>query len=823
MSPHPSVRPSLPRRTAFAAHLLCVSLAACAATALPHAALAQPASAAASGAAARNYSIPAGPLGQALNWLGRESGTLITFAPELVAGVQSPGARGSLTLEQALNALLAGTGLAPVSSVAGEYTLQRTPAASSRPASKDAIALGEVQVVASAERDATTEGTGAYASKAPSATSTRLPLEWQETPQSLTILTRQRLDDQRLDRVDSAVESAIGVIAFRQSMGSDLTSGLMSRGFAVGNYEVDGIPSSSSLNTGNSTVLYDRVEIVRGATGLMSGLGTPGATINLMRKRPTITPQRSVSVDAGSWSRHGGTADFSGPLNASASVRGRLIVDAREADSFVDRYRNKNSTVYGIVEADLSNATLLTAGLSQQRDDNSAPLRTGFPLYYSDGSRLVLPRSYNSSPNWSYYDSTVKNAFVSLEHRLDNGWRGKLEYNHRQFSYDGIVSYLSGDIDRSTGLGGEVQAAHWNGAPEENNLDGYVTGHFPLFGRQHELVAGFTLSRMQARNAPSYGWFVSRWTGYDGAIGDIHTWDGSVTPPVFTLASHGDTQVRQHAAYATSRFNLTDDAKLIVGARVTDWEQTTATRPVSGAASSTLQRETGVVTPYAGLVYRLSDSLSAYGSYTKIFKPQGYGVFDINGRGLDPEAGTSVETGLKADLLGGRLQASAAVFQTRLDNSAIRDESIQDTRIFIAQKGLKSRGLELELAGELARGWNLSAGYAFTSTKDAQGADTMTQIPRNSVKLFTTYRVPALQALTLGGGFTWQSASGYSGYYMEGSHAVASLLARYEINRNLTLALNVNNLFDKNYYTGTATHALYGAPRNAVATLTYKY
>ena len=563
-----------PRRTAFAAHLLFAGLLA--AGTLP--ALAQTAPV----QAARSYAIPAGPLGPALNRLGQESGALITFTPEQVAGVQTRGASGSLTVGQALNALVAGTGLEVSTAANGAVTLRRMPEVNSTAAAAGGTSLPEVKVVASAERDAATEGTGSYATNtnAPSATSTRLPLEWQETPQSLTIITRQRIDDQRLDTLDSAVETSVGVVAFRQSLGSDLTGGLMSRGFSVGNYEIDGIPSSSSIRTGASTALYDRVEIVRGATGLMSGLGTPGATINLMRKRPTVTPQRSVSVDLGSWNRRGGTVDLSGPLNDSASVRGRLVVDGRNAHSYVDRYRNETSTVYGIAEADLTDATLLTAGFSQQRDDNTAPLRTGFPLFYSDGSRLVLPRSYNSSPNWSYYNSTVKNAFVSLDHRLDNGWRGKLEYNYRQFSYDGIVSYLDGSINRTTGVGGQIQAAHWNAAPEENALDGYVTGHFPLFGRQHELVAGFTASRMQQRNSPSYGWFQSIWTGYDGSIGDIRTWNGHVTAPNFTLASHGDTEVRQKAAYATSRFHLSDSASLIIGARVIDWENVIVTRPV---------------------------------------------------------------------------------------------------------------------------------------------------------------------------------------------------------------------------------------------------
>ena len=316
-------------------------------------------------------------------------------------------------------------------------------------------------MVASAEHDATTEGTGSYATNAPSATSTRLPLEWQETPQSLTVITRQRLDDRKLDTVSGAVETAVGVTAFRQSMGSDLNAGLMSRGFSIANYEVDGIPSSSQLRVGESTVLYDRVEIVRGATGLMSGLGSPGATVNLMRKRPTVETQRSISIDAGSWNRRGATADLSGAFNESGSLRGRLVVDARNSDSWVDRLRSKTATAYGILEADLTDATLATVGFSYQQDRNTAPQRTGFPLFNSDGSRLVLPRSFNSSPDWTYYDENFKNAFVSLEHRLDNGWRGKLEYNYRQFRYDGIVSYLDGSFDPITGLGGVVQPAHW--------------------------------------------------------------------------------------------------------------------------------------------------------------------------------------------------------------------------------------------------------------------------------------------------------------------------------------------------------------------------
>lgn len=770
----------------------------------------------------QRYAIAPGPLAATLSTVGAESGILLSINTDLTRDKQSRGVQGDLTARQALDAALAGTGLMAVPE-GGGYRLVLQPA-SSGVAMPVATTLAEVQVVASAERDATTEGTGSYATFAPSATSTRLPLGWQETPQSLTLITRQRLDDQRLDTLSSAVESVVGVTAFRQSLGSDLGAGLMSRGFLVRNYEIDGIPTSSALKVGESTVLYDRIEIVRGATGLMSGLGSPGATINLMRKRPTAALQGNVGVDVGSWNRRGATADVSRALNESGSVRGRIVADARRSDSWIDRHENRTAAVYGIVEADLGDKTLLTTGFSHQRDDHDAPQRTGFPLYYSDGSRFAPSRSFNSSPTWTYYDTTIQNAFVSLEHQFDNGWRGKLEYNHRRFRSDGVLSYLSGDIDPVTGLGGVIQPAHWVDRPEENALDGYATGRFPLFGREHELIVGFTLSRTEEKNGPSYGWFMGPWTGYDGTIGDLRRWNGTAALPHFTLESHGDTKIRQDAVYATSRFHLSDAATLITGARVTNWEQTTHTRPVSGAASSTAQSEKGIVTPYLGLVQVFDDTWSAYGSYTKIFNPQAYNTLDISRRPLDPEEGTSIEAGVKARMLDDRLQASAAVFRTKLDNTAIRDESIQDTLVFIPQKGLTSKGIEFEVTGQPAPRWNLTAGYAYTTTEDAAGARAMTQIPRHSFKLFSTYRLAgALERLTVGGGLTLQSDSGYPGSQPEGGYALATLLARYEVSRDLTASLLVNNLFDRTYHTGTATHALYGPPRHAVLSLNYRF
>lgn len=764
----------------------------------------------------RAYDIPAQALGSSLARIASESGEAISVDAELVRGIDAPAVRGRYTAEQAAHAAMSGSGLELLRTGSGSWALRRplAPAAG-------VVTLGAVQVTG--ERDpAVTENTGSYTSTGPSATGTPLALSLKETPQSVTVITRQRLDDQKLESVIDALESTTGVTAFRQGMGTDL-SGLWSRGFTISNFLVDGIPSSlGSSSYWRNTAMYDRIEVVRGATGLMSGMGTPAASINLVRKRPTADWQASISAEAGSWDRYGLGADVSGPLSENGKLRGRLVVDEENQHSWIDRYEKQSRLVYGITELDLGSATLLTLGFSYETNNNDSPLRTGLPFAYSNGVPTHFKRSTNPAPDWSFYDSELSNVFASVKHDFGKGWNGKVEVTHTRYNYDSALYFLTGSIDQATGQGAALWPVRWKSNDKQTTLDAQISGPFDLLGRQHEVVAGLSLSQLRS-DTPSYGGWLGPWTGYDGTIADFHHWDGASNQPSFVKAGDTQTKETQVSAYLTSRFKLADPTSLIAGARVINWERKADTSVVGVPGSTRADtRETGVIVPYAGLVHELNENWSVYGSYTRIFSPQSAATRDVNNNVLDPERGTSYELGVKSSFFDERLNAGLALFKTRQSNLANYDAA---TSSYVALQGITTKGAELELTGELSRGWNVAAGYTYSLSEDANGQRAIAQIPRHSVKLFTTYRLPdALNRLTVGGGVNWQSTSGYVGEAQQSSYAVVNAMARYEFSKQFSATLNVNNLFDKAYYSGLSAYGgVYGAPRNVMLSAKYAF
>lgn len=764
----------------------------------------------------RTYDIPAQALGSSLARIASESGEAISVDAELVRGMQAPAVRGRYSAEQAAHAAIEGSGLKLLRTGSGSWALRRLPQTAG-----GVVTLGAVQVMG--ERDpAVTENTGAYTATGPSATGTPLALTLKETPQSVTVITRQRLDDQKLESIIDALESTTGVTAFRQGMGTDL-SGLWSRGFTISNFLVDGIPSPLGASSyWRNTAMYDRIEVVRGATGLMSGMGTPAASINLVRKRPTAEGQASITAEAGSWDRYGLGADLSGPLSDNGKLRGRLVVDEENQHSWIDRYEKRNRLVYGITELDLSRSTLLTVGLSYEKNENDSPLRTGLPFTYSNGAPTNFKRSTNAAPDWSYYDSELTNLFASVKHDFGKGWNGKVEVTHTQYNYDSALYFLTGSIDQRTGGGASVWPVRWKSNDKQTTLDAQLSGPFDLLGRQHEVVAGISLSQLRS-DTPDYGSWLGPWTGYDGSIADFRHWDGASNTPDFVKAGQTNTKETQYSAYLTTRFKLADPTSLIAGARVINWERKADTSVVGVPGSTHADtRETGVIVPYAGLVHDLNENWTVYGSYTRIFSPQSASTRDVNNTVLDPERGTSYELGIKSSFLEDRLNAGLALFKTRQSNLANYDAA---TSSYVALQGIQTKGAELELTGELSRGWNIAAGYTYSTSEDAKGQRAITQIPRHSVKLFTTYRLPdALNKLTVGGGLNWQSASGYVGEAQQSSYTVVNAMARYEFSKQFSATLNVNNVFDKAYYSGLSMYGgIYGAPRNVMLSAKYAF
>ncbi|MBD9416631.1 TonB-dependent siderophore receptor [Pseudomonas sp. PDM16] len=784
-------------------------------------------------AANRHYDIPAGPLGAALNRFAQQAGVALVFQEQNVSGLGSQGLQGSYGIDEGFARLLQGSGFAAQRSGSG-YVLKVVPAGASSlelaPTSVTGLVLG-----------ATTEGTGSYTTGA-TATATKLPLSIRETPQSVSVITSQRIRDQDMNSLEDVLAEAPGVLYKKKSTSSDEEVGIFSRGMKIETFQVDGIPTifePSMSNQSNDMAVYDRVEIVRGSTGLLSGTGNPSATINMVRKRPTREAQASIQGTVGSWDNYRTEFDVSGPMTETGNVRGRLVGAYQTANSFIDRLSTERQVAYGIIEADLTERDTVSLGIDYQVRNCDACAYFGFPAFYSNGERTDFKRSFNSAADWSYADRQRTSIFATYEHRFDNDWLAKVAYTNMRDDNDVEYGWFSsyGYPDEQTGAGSNLFMAKWPSRPEQNSVDAYATGPFSLFGREHELVVGVSASKYRSNTGAYPLWYDYSGSGWAPAIPNVHDWHGDIEKP--PLDRQGDIEYaqRQYAGYTSARFKPTDDLSLILGARVSYYKveqsQIYYGDPTDYAPGDGKKQENGEVTPYAGLVYDLDQHHSVYASYTSIFKPQSSKTPE--GSFLDPTEGDSYEVGAKGEYYDGRLNITGALFESKVSNYPVGTGIYFDNGEEAVQAAdLKVRGVELEVGGELLPGWQVQAGYSHVNTYYPQGVDVNVGFPRNSIKLFTTYNLQGeLNRLTLGGGVRWESETSYGNTEVipgttleatQGSYAIVDLLARYRFDEHFTGTVNVNNLFDKEYYASTSVYSdLYGEPRSLSATLRWEY
>ncbi|WP_437879403.1 TonB-dependent siderophore receptor [Pseudomonas sp. LRF_L74] len=760
--------------------------------------------------AAERFQLEAGPLAQQLNQFAAQTGIFLSADATLTNGQQSRALNGDYSVEQALAILLEGSGLEAVKTGDNRYELRLLPPSTG-------LELSALSISGKAP-GSITEGTGSYTSGSTSS-SMRLNLAPKETPQSITVITQQRIEDQKLDNLIDALDATTGVIVKPFSMGADAPQ-IWARGSTINNFQIDGVPVSTSMaNYLQSNIAYDRIEVVRGATGMMSGMGSPSATINMIRKRPTYEPQASISVEAGTWDRYGSGIDVSGPLTELGNVRARLAADYKTQHAWTDNYEQESTAIYGVTEIDLTESTLLTLGLNHIKRLTDSQTRV-YPITDINLRKISGSPSDNDSPDWAYYDHSFSSVFASVEHTFDSGWSLKSEMTYAKYQHEALNAAFLGTVNLDTGAGGRLLVNRYIGTSEQRSLDTYATGPFSLFGREHELIGGLTLSTLDTRNpveAQSSGTPIYYFS-------DFRDWVATSPKPSVVRTGYTEVHEYQHSAYLSSRFNLSDDTRLIFGSRVTEWKRnrdahTTAT----GAVSKNSSRESGVVVPYLGVTHDLDDTWTLYASFTKIFNPQDYSIRDANDQALPPEEGTSYEAGVKASFNEGRFNSSLALFKTKQDSLAVWDTV---TRTYSLEDGTDTEGFEVDFNGELAEGWNLSSGYVYSVTKNSDDERIVTRTPRHSFKTFTTYRLPgALNKFTVGGGVNWESKSGDNlKVYAQESYALFNLMGRYDISQNISVSANINNLFNKDYYVATNGYlGIHGAPRNVMTTLKYKF
>jgi len=765
--------------------------------------------------ALRQYDLPAGRLDVALTQIARIAGAVISFRADLVAGKSAPAVSGQLSLEEATARALAGSGL----------ELRRTPDGSLTVAPASTTTLAPVTVEAATL--GVTEGTHSYTTPVMS-TATKFALSPRETPQSVSVVTRQQIEDRGFQSLDDVARDTTGLTT-RQIGGGERTQ-FFSRGFEISSFLADGVPLGYDYDTqGVATLaMYDHIEVLRGAAGMMTGAGNPSGTINLVRKRATAVPQFSVTASAGSWDNYRGEVDGSGPLNEAGTLRARGVVAYQDSNTFKKAYEHQRQLFYGTIEADLTANTTLSIGGYYNREDNPGADWNGLPTR-RDGSFYDFNRSIRLSPDWAYWNKENTSFFAELDHRFENGWSGKLTARTLRAKMNMLGSYLY-PLEDSTFFGqGLGQYAY---DKTQYSVDGYLSGPFTLLGRTHELVLGGSFLKNKDDDGPG-GWPLD----YNMTVDPEH-WDSSaVEKPAFVYPWSRKGYQRQMSGYATTRLSLADPLTLMLGARL-DWYEYDMTLKsgdyVSPPADYKVKHE---LTPYAGLIYDLDRQHSVYTSWTSVFQPQS--SQSTSGAPLDPVIGTNLEAGIKGEYYDGRLNASAAVFQIRQRNRpvALATSACGPGVIecYAPSGKVQSRGVEFEVAGAITPGWQVSAGYTYNQSKYLEdsgslraGAAYDTQTPRHLFKLSTMYTLPgALNAWRVGGAVRVQSAISLPAYNVrQPGYSVWDAVVAYRASPNLDLRLNVYNLFDKYYYQAIGSNQdnnHFGAPRSFLLTAKYAF
>ena len=779
------------------------------------------------------FDIPAQPLAPALGLFARQAGLQLVFTPALAQGKTTTGIAGTHDLHQALGTLLKGSGLQG-QVVNGTLTVQ--------PVATTQRTLAEVRVEARRASNGTTEGTGSYTSQITSIAS-KTDQSFREIPQSVSVVTRQQIEDQHLVDINDSLKLTPGITLQRAGFNS---FNFYARGFQITSLQTDGgaplTLGSFSYDAQQNMAFYDRVEVMRGASGLLGGVGDPGGIINLVRKKPLAERQVVAEVSAGRWNNHRMMLDATGPLGFEGRLRGRAVTVYENRDTHLLDRSVETPQIYGVLEADLAPNTLLTVGGSygKQKDNGYG---SGLPRY-SDGGDIGLPRNTSLTQPWAFNDRDVTELFAQVEHRFANNWKLKANLAHSATDLLAETAFVSGAVNPRNGTGPLWGGGRYDVSNRQNVADINLSGTFGLLGRTHEFLAGADWQKVKgdwATGKPTDNWQVPA---------DVFTrnlWNPDMHVPINYRFNPWNQE--QKGLYGVLRLHPTDRLHLIAGARVSRYTftQTTSYANAEGVLevdSSTPFSEPTKVTPYGGVIYDLNDKWSAYVSYSSIFKPQALlKAGPLPGTSLAPIRGNSYETGVKGELLEGRLNATFSVFNVERTGTGVVDERYPATDYpwagsccYLPQGKVTSRGFDMEVGGELQPGWQLAAGYTFNKTKDkSTNTDYSSITPRHLLKLSTAYTLPGewsqwkiggsanVQSKTHVRGTIYDAAAKATPYkFAQSGYAVWNAMAQYRIDPKWTVTLNVNNLLDRVYYdtVGSAISGnYYGTPRSWMLTL----
>lgn len=660
-----------------------------------------------------------------------------------------------------------------------------------------------------------TEKNGDYSSFA-ATVGTKIPASLREIPQSVSIITNRQVKDRNVDTFDQLARKTPGL---RVLSNDDGRSSVYARGYEYSEYNIDGLPAQMQSINGTLPNLFafDRVEVMRGPSGLFDSSGEMGGIVNLVRKRPTKAFQGHAAAGFGTHKQYKAEADVSGSLNSDGSVRGRVMAQTVGASPRPAEKNNRHETFYAAADWDINPDTVLGAGyLYQQR--RLAPYN-GLPAD-ADGKLPSLPQHAFVGADWNKFKMHSHDVFADLKHYFGNGGYGKVGMRYSDRKADSNYTFAGSKLNNAgqadvAGLGTDIKQKAFA-------VDASYSRPFALGNTANEFVIGADYNHFRSTNEQGRSTVAS-----NIALDGFHSVSYVDLIQNARAGAHGykhtlDTEnLDKFGVYGKSVFHPADGLSLISGGRLGHYK-------IESGDGKTLHKASRTkFTGYAGAVYDLNDNNSLYASFSQLYTPQT--SLGTDGKLLKPRQGNQFEVGYKGSHMDDRLNTRISLYRLKDKNAAAPLNPNNKKTRYAALGKRVMEGVETEISGAITPKWQIHAGYSYLHSQIKTASNSRDDgifllMPKHSANLWTTYQVTP--ELTIGGGVNAMSGITSSAGMHAGGYATFDAMAAYRFTPKLKLQINADNIFNRHYYArvgGTNTFNIPGSERSLTANLRYSF
>lgn len=786
-------------------------------------AMAQQPAAKASRTGVTTYSIPAGSLDTGVMRFGDKAGIQVLYPAALVQGKRTQGLSGEFTRDEALSRLLADTGLTYSYSNANTVTLTAPGSSTNSIQNDGSTVLGTITVQG---QGGAFEHVDGYVAQSAS-TAMKGDISILETPQSISVVTSDRIKDQAAQSINEALRYTAGVRA--EASGSQMMDNpLYMRGFLQSSLETyqDGLRSVTPGYFGffaTDPFGIERVEVLKGPSSVLYGQQVPGGMINTVSKRPTDNPVNEVETVVGSFDNYQGGFDLGG-VSDDKTVMYRFVGMARNAGTQVDYVDNDRIFFAPSITWAPDEETKLTVLGSYQRNEGDFYAQVPAAAVLSNNSNGHIPFSrFLGEPSWEYETAERAALGYEFQHRFNENIQFEQNFrytrltNHRQYlqANGGLVA------ERSLKRNYNLRDIENDGIAIDNRFRfDFDTGVI-----EHKAVVGV-----------DYLWGTSRWLEQRGVAPEIDIFNPVYGSPINTSASTSrslsDIDASQAGLYLQDQLKY-ENLILTLGIRQ-DWAWRDTDNLLNGSTTSQNDHD---FTKRAGLTYLFDNGIAPYVSYSESFTPV-LGT-DRSGQNYVPETAQQYEVGVKYQPLGSNALLTLSAFDLARQNVQTVDPA--NTNFMVQTGEVRVRGIELEGVASLDNGLSFTAAYTYTDAEISktntagQLGNTPYRVPRHSASFWVDYSLQqeALDGLSIGAGVryigdTWGSDANT---FKVPSFTLVDVALRYDFEKKfpdakgLTASLNVSNLFDKYYVPGCFTENAcnYGSERTFTGRLSYRW